>query len=119
MGEKTAQKIIAFIGDIKRFTHPKQTTAYVGLNPRQRQSGSSINGCLGISKMGSAYLRKTLYMPALVAIKYNPLVKSFYTRLVKRGKPKKLAVCAAMRKLLHIIYGVLKSGQPFNANLIA
>ncbi len=118
LGDKTSQKIVAFLGDISRFTHPKQVTAYVGLNPQQKQSSSSIKGCSGISKMGSAYLRKMLYMPALVAVKYNPLVKSFYSGLIKKGKPKKLAVCAAMRKLLHIIYGVLKSGKPFNANLI-
>jgi transposase len=114
MGDKTAQRIVAFIGDVTRFTHPKQMTAYIGLNPKQRQSGSSIQGCAGISRIGNAYLRKILYMPALVAIKHNPIIKSFYTNLIKRGKPKKLAICAAMRKLVHLIYGILKSGKPFD-----
>lgn len=114
MGDKTAQRIVAFIGEVSRFTHPKQMTAYVGLNPRQRQSGSSIQGCVGISRIGNAYLRKILYMPALVAIKHNPIIKTFYANLIGKGKPKKLAICAAMRKLVHLIYGILKSGKPFD-----
>lgn len=114
MGDKTSQRIVAFLGDVTRFSHPKQITAYVGLNPRQRQSGSSIQGCSGISRMGNAYLRKILYMPALVAIKHNPIIKAFYVSLIRKGKPKKLAVCAAMRKLLHLIYGILRSGKPFD-----
>ena len=118
MGDKTSQRILAFFGDITRFTHPKQLTAYVGLNPRQRQSGSSIKGCSGISRIGSAYLRKSLYMPALVAIKHNPIIKSFYNNLISKGKPKKLAICAAMRKLVHLIYGILRSGRPFDSHYI-
>ncbi len=114
MGDKTAQRIVAFIGDVTRFSHPKQMTAYIGLNPRQRQSGSSIQGCVGISRIGNAYLRKILYMPALVAIKHNPIIKAFYANLISKGKPKKLAICAAMRKLVHLIYGILKSGKPFD-----
>ena len=61
-------------------------------------------------------LRKSLYMPALVATRYNPLMLDLYERLQQKGKPKKVALCAVMRKLLVISYGVLKSGQPFDVN---
>lgn len=56
-------------------------------------------------------------MPALVAIKHNPIIKAFYNRLMERGKPKMVIVGAVMRKLLHMIYGVLKSGNPFNQQI--
>ena len=62
-------------------------------------------------------MRRVFYMPALVAMKYNPVIKTFSQRLKKVGKKGKLIVCAAMRKLVHIIYGVLKSEKIFNASL--
>ena len=55
-------------------------------------------------------------MPALVALRYNPILIAMKERLTDAGKPKMVIVGAAMRKLVHLIYGVLKSGQPFNAN---
>ena len=58
-------------------------------------------------------------MPAIVAKQYNPLLKDLYDRLLASGKSKMLAICAVMRKLLHIIYGVLKSGIPFDVNFEA
>jgi transposase len=67
-------------------------------------------------KIGHARLRKALYMPALVAMQYNPLIVSFARRLRDNGKNGKVIVCAVMRKLVHIIFGVLKSGQPFDPN---
>ena len=64
--------------------------------------------------MGSARLRKALYMPSLVAMQYNPFMIRFAGRLRNNGKNDKVIVCAAMRKLVHIIFGILKSGQPFD-----
>lgn len=113
IGAETAIKIIAHI-DAERFEHAKQLSAYIGLNPRQHQSGSSIRGKTRISKMGDGKLRKVFYMPAVVALKYNPVIAEFYEQLVRRGKPKMVALCAAMRKLVHIAFGVLKSKTPFS-----
>lgn len=90
--------------------------AFVGLTPQRQQSGSSLNYS-HLSKVGSAPLRKMLYMPALVAIKYNPVMRAFYEKLQAKGKLKKVAICAVMRKLVHIIYGVLKSNKPFDEKL--
>ena len=90
--------------------------AYAGLNPRQFQSGSSVNRPTRISKIGNAVLRAGLYMPAMVAIKHNTAVSALAARLRAQGRltPKQILV-AAMRKLLVICFGVLKSGKPFDA----
>jgi transposase len=70
-----------------------------------------------MSKIGNAKVRKSFFMPALVAMRYNPILIEMKERLLKAGKPKMLIVGAVMRKLVHIIYGVLKNDQPFNPDL--
>ena len=114
IGEATIASLLAFVGDFRRFTHAKQLAAFAGLTPRQFQSGSSVRGVTRLSKAGNPLLRRALYMPALTAIRYNPAIKAFYQRLRAKGKPAKSAIAACMRKLLHIVYGVLKSQQPFD-----
>ena len=86
-----------------------------GLNPRQQQSGTSVDRATRISKIGNAVLRAALYMPALSALRYNPAIVALVTRLKSRGrlKPKQIVV-AAMRKLLVLCFGVLKTGKPFD-----
>jgi len=71
----------------------------------------------GLGREGNRYLRKALYMPALVAIKYNAPLSHFASRLRSAGKPKMSIVCAVMRKLIHIAFSVLKHQQPFNPSL--
>tara|TARA_R110001606_G_scaffold399285_2_gene583673 strand:- start:1780 stop:2748 length:969 start_codon:yes stop_codon:yes gene_type:complete len=115
IGRKTAWSLLAYLGDISLFSHARQVTSYAGLNPKICQSGSSIN-TTSLSKVGNKRLRKALYMPALVATRYNPLMVEFYERLKMNGKPKKVALCGVMRKLLVLSYGVLKSGVPFDVN---
>ena len=70
-----------------------------------------------LSKIGNSRVRKALYFPAITALRYNPLIKSFAARLQENGKRPLQIVCAAMRKLLHIAFGVLKRQRPFNQNL--
>jgi transposase len=67
-----------------------------------------------LSKAGNARLRKALYLPTLTAIRFNPLLKGFFERLVKAGKPKMQAVGACMRKLVMVCYGALKNRAPFD-----
>ena len=69
-----------------------------------------------LSKRGNPQLRKALYLPTVAALRFNPLVSAFYGRLVASGKPRMVALGAAMRKLLMIAVGVLRSGQPFQAD---
>jgi transposase len=114
IGKATISRLLAFIGDVHRFDHAKALAAFVGLNPTVHQSGSSIKGKPHISKKGNAALRSALYMPAIVARRYNPVIKAFSDRLKKAGKPNMVIIGAVMRKLIHIIYGVLKSGRPFD-----
>lgn len=117
IGEATIAQVLAFIGNVEDFKNAKQLAAFVGLNPKQRQSGSSVHGRTRLSKMGNSNLRKALYMPAIVAKRHNPMVRFFCENLKKAGKPPMLIIGAAMRKLVHIIFGVLKSGEPFKAAL--
>ena len=87
----------------------RQWTAHVGLDPRRRQSGSSIDKPAAISKAGNRYLRRALYMPALVAIRHDVHVRGFYEQLLARGKAPKQAIVAVMRTLLHAMWGMLRS----------
>ena len=95
----------------------REAAAYAGLNPSHRQSGSSLDAPSRISRIGNATLRTALYFPALAALRWNPLVAALRQRLKHQGrlKPKQIVV-AAMRKLLHLCFGVLKTGKPFDPN---
>lgn len=113
LGELTIGKLIAECRDLRAFRDVRQLVAFAGLNPRQHVSGSSIHWKPSISRTGSASLRAALYMPALTAMRYNPVLHVFAERLRARGVTGKALVVAVMRKLLHLVFGVLKSGQPF------
>jgi transposase len=92
----------------------KQWVAYAGLDPRQFESGSSVAKKPRISKAGNKFIRQALYMPALVATRYETHIKAYYQHLIIDNGLKKIqAVCAVMRKLLHAIYGMLKTNKTF------
>jgi len=95
------------------FSSAEQLAAYLGLVPVERQSGSSVMGRARLSKAGPARIRAVLYMAAIVATRCNPHVKAVYERLLARGKSKMSALGAAMRKLVHLCFGVLKTQQPY------
>jgi len=118
IGERTTTQILAHLGDINRYKTAKEVAAFAGLNPRQRQSGSSVKGRTRLSKVGSPVLRKALYMPAIVAMKHNPIIRNFASRLEQAGHHKMSIIGAIMRKLIHMIYGILKSGKEFDENIL-
>ena len=118
MGSISTAKFMAYVGDAKRFKNAKALAAFAGVTPRNRKSGSSIRGRTMISRIGNAQLRTALYMPGLVARRHNPVLKVFADALLDRGMNKKAIIGAVTRKLVHIIYGVLKSGVPFDANIV-
>jgi transposase len=105
--------------DLLVFESASQLAAYAGLTPRAFTSGTSVHKKSRISKLGNAHLRKALYMPAIVSMKFNPIIRAFCARLKESGHLPKEVVCAAMHKLLHHAYGVLKTGQPFDPNYLA
>ena len=111
---KTASVLLAEFGDFSRFESARQVVALVGLAPGQRQSGSSLHAPSRLCKTGRADLRKALYFPAISSCRCNPVVRRFYERLVAAGKPKMVALIAAMHKLLVLLYGVVRSGKPFD-----
>jgi transposase len=115
IGETTAVWLLAELGDIRRFRGARQVSAFAGLTPAKKDSGQVQPGTGPMCKIGSGRLRKALYFPALSALRSNPVVKEFGARLEGKGKPKMVVVGAAMSKLLHLAYGVLKSGQKFRA----
>lgn len=113
IGATTAALVIAEL-DLKRFTDARQLAAFVGLVPRVRQSGTSLRGRGALSKLGAGRVRKALYFPAIAAVRFNPILVRFAARLRAAGKPRMVIIAAVMRKLLHQIYGVLRSGQRFD-----
>lgn len=114
IGEATALRILCEMPDVDQFVSAKQVAAYAGLSPREHTSGKSVRKRTRISKAGNGRLRKAMYYPALTATRHNPLIRSFYHRLLERGLCKMAALTACMRKLLMIAYGVLKHQQPFS-----
>jgi transposase len=117
IGKRTACLLLAELGDPLRFSTARSLVAYAGLTPERCESGSSLHKQSHISRLGSAHVRRLLYMPALSGLRYNPLLKAFFERLVAKGKARKAALVACMAKLLRIAYGVLRSGQPFDPTL--
>ncbi|MFY9226615.1 MAG: IS110 family transposase [Blastocatellia bacterium] len=118
IGEKTATIILAELGQIERFSSVKQLDAFVGLSPSQHTSGTSVRKKTQMSKLGNSRLRKALYLPAVSAKNHNPIVKAFCLRLQEKGKVPMCIIGAAMRKLLHLAYGVLKNQLPFDPNFL-
>ena len=117
IGPTTAARIIAEIGDPADFASVATLAAYVGVVPALKQSGKRRSMHAGISSIGNARLRRALWMPTLVAVKKNPWLKAYYDRLVLRGKRRKVALIAAMHKLIGAIHSVARRRQPFVPNL--
>jgi len=118
IGEESAVAVLAEVPDIETFRNARQLAAYAGVIPRNITSGSSIYAKPRLSKSGSQELRKALFFPAIVAKNHNPIIMSFCQRLKEKGKHNMAIVGAAMRKLLHIIFGILKSKSAFNPDHI-
>jgi transposase len=108
---------LAYCADPGRFASARQIVAFAGLNPQHRESGSSVRGKPRLSKVGHAFLRRALYMPAMVALHKTDWGRRFRDRLAASGKPPKLIIGAMMRKLVHVAFGVLKSGKTFDPAL--
>ena len=117
LGERTIATLLSFYANTARFDNARQAVAFAGLDPRQHESGSSVKGKPRMSKVGHAFLRKALYMPAMVALNKTAWGKRFRARLADMGKPPKLIIGAMMRKLVHVAFGVLKSGKMFDPAL--
>jgi len=116
VGEKTANRMLAVLKS-RSFKSAEQAAAFLGLVPVEHQSGSSVHKRPRLSKNGDAKTRAVLYMAAIVATRYNPDIKALYERLCANGKAKMAALGAAMRKLVHLCFGVLKHQQNYRQNV--
>lgn len=117
LGDRTIAILLSFYANLERFTNARQAVAFAGLDPRQHESGSSVKGKPRMSKIGHAFLRKALYMPAMVALYKTAWGKLFRARLAALGKAPMLIIGAMMRKLIHVAFGVLRSGKSFDSTL--
>lgn len=115
VGDKVGGHLLAVMHS-HQFATAEQLAAYLGLVPVERQSGSSLMGRARLSKAGPARVRAVLFMAAIVAKQWNPHVKALYDRLIAKGKSKMFALGAAMRKLVHLCFGVLKTQTTYQAN---
>jgi transposase len=117
VGDTTAAALLAELFGPMPCQTVRQAVAAAGLAPRVCESGSSVRGRGRLSSLGSRRLRKALYFPAVCALRYNPVIEAMAMRLTAAGKCKMVIITAAMRKLVHLAYGVLKSGRPFDATI--
>jgi transposase len=113
IGPQSAARIIAAVGDPARFRSANALAAYLGVVPGLKQSGKSYKSRAPIAPIGNARLRMALWMPIIGAVRRNPWLRAFYERLRAAGKPPKLALVAALRKLMHAVYSVAKHRRPF------
>jgi transposase len=116
LGIQTATRILAEMYDLEHYQHAKAAAADAGITASHYRSGVSVRRRSKISRMGKASIRGALYFPAISAIRHNPIVKRLAERLEAKGKQKAVIRVAAMRKLMHLVYGVLKNRKPFDPN---
>jgi transposase len=114
VGATSALHLLAELTLLPAGLDVRQWVAYAGLDPREYTSGTSVHKKVRISKAGTHHLRRALYMPALVAVQHQPHLRAFYEHLLARGQTKMPALVAAMRKLLHAIFGMFKHDQLFD-----
>lgn len=113
VGPQTAATCIAEIGDIARFPDANRLTAYVGLDSRVYQSGTSIRGKGYLTKRGSKILRTRFYNAASVAVLHENIFRAFFLKKRSEGKFYRVALCAVMRKMVHVVFAVWKRKTPF------
>lgn len=110
----TGAQIVAEIGDVRRFKNAASIVKYAGLNSGVDESGKYAAEGVPITKHGSPYLRRSLWLAASRARQYDPKLKDYYDKLRRRGKPHRVAVTAVARKLCHVVYAVMRDGEPYD-----
>ena len=116
IGDSTAAVLLAELFD-KQYRSARQAAAFAGVVPRIAESGT-LKRRGRLSKIGPSRLRKALYFPALAGLRFNPSLQALRTRLRAKGKVPMVIVGAAMRKLIHLAYGVLKSQRPYDLTIV-
>jgi transposase len=112
---KSAIELIVVSGGFRNFTSARQFSAFIGTCPCINESGTSIRGYRGISRIGDKNIRATLYMCAMAARVYNRACRELYERLITAGKARKVALVAVMNKLIKQVFGIVRSGEVYSA----
>jgi transposase len=118
IAQNSALQILGELAVLPADRDLRQWVAYAGLDPTEHRSGESVRRQSRLSRAGNRHLRSALYMPALVAIRWEPHLRGFYEHLVNRGKRKKQALLAVARKLLHAIYGMFRNDCTYQGRLV-
>lgn len=116
VAEVSAMTLMAELVMLPATMKAPQVSRHAGLDVCLNQSGTSVYGASRISKGGNAYLRAATYMPALVAVRHDPLAKAFYEQLIRRGKKKRQALTAVMRKYLTGLWACLRNDESFDTS---
>lgn len=113
VGTTLAAIFTSEIGDINRFDSPDKLAAFAGIDPTVNQSGEFTGTKARMSKRGSPYLRRAFFLAAVAGVMHNPALKALYDKKKSQGKHHLIALSTVMRKLVNIVYSVLKSNQPY------
>ena len=113
VGTTLSAIFVAEIGDVHRFESPDKLAAFAGIDPSTNSSGEFTGTKARMSKRGSPYLRRAFFLAAVAGVMHNPALKALYDKKRSQGKHHLVALSAVMRKLVNIVYSVLKSGQPY------
>jgi transposase len=116
IGPKSANLLLAEMPELGEYASARAAAADAGVTPAHHQSGSSVKHKTKISKIGKSVIRSELFMPAMNAMRTNPILRTFADRMRAKGHPELVIICAVIRKLIHICYGVLKHKKPFDPN---
>ncbi len=114
VAEASALQLLGELALLPATLDARQWVAYSGLDPKHHRSGTSVEWASRLSKLGNRRLRRALYMPALVAVRHDPHLRSFYERLCSHGKAPLQALAAVMRKLLHAFHAMFRLDQPYH-----
>lgn len=117
VGPATGATIIGEIGDISRFSNPKKLVAFAGIDPTVMQSGAFSGSHNRLSKRGSPFLRRAIWMAAVVASRTDPVFRGFYEKKRAEGKSHGTAIGAVARKLTYTIFAVLTANKPYEIRI--
>lgn len=116
IGQETAARLMALVGDFTRFETSRRLVSYIGLSPTLKQSGSSVRSRGHISRMGNKHVRRAVFQCALSAIRFNPHCKIMWERMKEQKKPSKLVLIAIANKLVRTAHALIRSNKPFDPN---
>lgn len=119
VGPTSALHLLAELAMLPADLTARQLVAHAGLDPRPFESGTSVRRPRRISKAGNRYLRAALFMPAMVAVRYDPVVRAFHQRIIDRGRHPIQAYVAVMRKFLHVFHSMLRHRTPYESSRFA